>query len=442
MDMLKGSIADKLLLFTLPLAAGSILQQLFNAADIAVVGRFVGNSAMAAVGSNAPVVELMVNLFVGISLGANVAIAQAIGRNDREEVTEAVHTSILVAVLGGLLVGAAGQAVVGAVIDLLSVPEDVRGLSALYMRIYLTGLPAVFLYNFEASIFRSRGDTGTPLAVLTISGIMNVILNVLFVAGLGMSVGGVALATVLSNLFSAGVLLLLLVRSKDIIRVELRYLRIHPGILGRILGIGLPTGVQGMLFSVANLCIQWAINLLGTTVMAGCSAAYNVEVVTYYLIASFGQACATFTGQNYGASNFERCRKILKSTLLIGGLLMVISGGIVQICGRPLLRLFSTDPAVIDAGYIRLTYINSMYIFTLLMEVMAGYMRGFGISVLPAAACLTGVCGVRVLWTLVVFTRFPSIHTVMAAYPISMFLTALPLWVIYLLRRNRAPFAA
>lgn len=316
MDMVNGSLGDKIIKYTIPLAVTGILQQLFNAADLAVVGQFAGKEAMAAVGSNAPVIGLLVNLFVGISLGSNVIIARSIGQEDNEKISRAVHTSVLVALLGGLFLAVLGELLAPGIVKLLDVPEDIYPLAVKYLRIYLAGMPVILLYNFEAAIFRSCENTRTPLIALVISGILNVILNLFFVLGFGMDVDGVATATVLSNLISSVLLFSAQVKTELAIRINPHRLRIHGDVLGQILRIGIPTGVQGMIFSFANIIIQSAVNSLGTTVMAASSAAYNLEIFAFYIMNSFGQACTTFVGQNYGASKNDRCRKTLKLCLL------------------------------------------------------------------------------------------------------------------------------
>ena len=302
LDMLSGPIWNKLPRYALPVAATAILEQLFNASDLAVVGNFTGEFrtiAVAAVGANSPVIGLVINLFVGIALGANVVIANAVGQRDGDTVRRTVHTAVLMSVIGGILVALLGQLAAGPLLGALSVPEDVLPFALRYLRIYLLGMPAILLYNFEAAIFRSVGDTKVPLQALVVSGILNVLMNLFFVAVLHMTVEGVATATVLANVFSAVILLRRLMRSDLDIRVEPRALRIHTDCMGRILRIGLPAGIQSAVFSVSNIVIQAAINSLGTVVMAGSSAAFNLELMAYYVLNSFGQACTTFVGQNY-----------------------------------------------------------------------------------------------------------------------------------------------
>ena len=301
-DMLNGSIWNKIPLFALPVAMTAILEQLFNASDIAVVGNFTGKMgtiAVAAVGANSPIISLIVNLFIGIALGTTVVIANAIGRDDRKTVHHTVHTSILMALLGGIVVTIIGELGADSILSMLNVPHDVYGQALLYLRIYLLGMPVILLYNFEAAIFRSVGDTKVPLKTLVISGIINVLLNLFFVIILKMTVNGVAIATVISNLISAIILLNKLIKTDKYIHVELKDLRIYKLSLIKILKIGMPAGIQSAVFALANIIIQAAINSLGTVVIAASSAAFNIEIFAYDILNSFGQACTTFVGQKH-----------------------------------------------------------------------------------------------------------------------------------------------
>lgn len=424
MDMINGSLGDKIIKYTIPLAATGILQQLFNAADLAVVGQFSGKAAMAAVGSNASIIGLLINLFVGISLGSNVIIARSIGQKDDAKLSRAVHTSVIVALLGGLLLTILGEFLAPGIVNLLDVPEDVYPLSIKYLRIYLVGMPVILLYNFESAIFRSCGNTRTPLIALVISGLLNVVLNLFFVLGLGMDVDGVATATVLSNLVSSMLLFAALVNTNLAIRLDPRKLRVHRDVLGQILKIGIPAGVQGMVFSFANIIIQSAVNSLGTTVMAASSAAYNLEIFAYYIMNAFGQACTTFVGQNYGAGKNDRCRKALKLCLLQSLVSTATVSGLILLFSRPLLSIFNTDPDVIAAGRIRLEYIFLAYLFSFAQEGLSGYLRGFGVSFIPAACAVIGICGVRLTWVFTVFRQSPSFTTIMQVYPLSLGITA------------------
>ncbi len=432
MDMINGSLGDKIIRYVLPLAATGILQQLFNAADLAVVGQFSGKEAMAAVGSNAPVIGLLVNLFIGISLGSNVIIAKAIGQRDNENISKAVHTSVIVALLGGLFITLLGEFLAPEVVRMLDVPSDVYPLAVKYLQIYLAGMPVILLYNFESAIFRSCGNTQTPLIALVISGILNVALNLFFVRGLGMDVDGVATATVISNLISSAILFGALMKTEMAIRIESRKLRVHRGVLGQILKIGIPAGIQGMIFSFANIIIQSAVNSLGTTVMAASSASYNLEMFVFYIMTSFGQACTTFVGQNYGAGKNDRCRRVLKLCLLQSLISTATVGGLILLFGHPLLSIFNTDPDVIETAMIRLEYILFAYLFSFAQEGLSGYLRGFGVSFIPAVCAVIGICGVRLTWIFTVFKKAPSFSTIMQVYPLSLGITAAVILVVTL----------
>ena len=444
LNMLSGSMWDKILLYALPVAATGILGQLFNASDIAVVGNFAPGdtvSAVAAVGANGPVIGLVLNLFIGIALGANVVIANAIGRGDHETVSRAVHTSIVASVLGGLLITIFGELFAVSVLEMLNVPEEVLPLAAKYMRIYLIGMPVILLYNFESAIFRSAGDTKTPLAALAISGVLNVLLNLFFVIVMRMTVEGVAIATVTANAISSALLMRKLIKSELLVKIELKKLKISWPILGRILKIGLPAGIQGAVFSLSNIVIQSAINSLGKIVMAASSAAFNIEIMAYYILNSFGQACTTFVGQNYGAAQIDRCRKAFKLCLIEGAIATACAVGITLVSGKFLLSLFNNDPEVIRLGFIRLEFIFASYIFSTFYDGMSGYLRGFGISLTPALLTMLGVCGIRVLWVATVFPKNPCFETIMQVYPISLAVNAVLIFTALMIIRPAKKYA-
>ena len=343
-DMLHGSIWNKLPLFALPVAATAILEQLFHASDVAIVGNFTGDArtvAVAAVGANGPIIGLIVNLFIGIALGANVVIANAIGCRDDNAVKRAVHTAIVFAVCGGAAVALLGQFIASPLLSILNVPEDVFPYALLYLRIYLLGMPVILLYNFEAAIFRSIGDTKVPLAALAVSGVLNVLLNLFFVIVLHMTVNGVAIATVAANAVSAALLYVRLTRTDKCVRVERKALRIDGASLKRILSIGLPAGVQSAVFSFANIVIQSAINTLGTVAIAASSAAFNVEILAYDVLNSFSQACTTFVGQNYGAGQIKRCKKTMQLSFLEGAIATFVSVVVLLLSARSLLAIFN-----------------------------------------------------------------------------------------------------
>lgn len=383
LDILHGSIRNKLPLYALPVAATGILEQLFNAADIAIVGNFASANrtvAIAAVGANSPIIGVILNLFIGISLGTNVVIANAIGRKDRKAVEQAVHTSILAAFIGGLIVTLLGELFIENILTLLNVPSDVFPYALLYIRIYLLGMPVIFLYNFEAAIFRSTGDTKVPLWALAFSGVLNILLNLIFVIFFRMTVNGVAIATVISN-----------------------------------------------------VVIQSAINSLGTVVIAASSAAFNIEILVYYVFNSFSQACTTFVGQNYGAGQIKRCKRTFLLCLTEDSITSVAAIILILCSGKFLLSLFNRDPQVIAIGYSRLLIIFTAYIFSMLYEVMSGYLRGFEISFIPAVLTTIGVCGIRVAWVYTAFPKNRTFHTLLLAYPISLSVTALLILIALLI---------
>lgn len=423
-DMLEGSLWRSIFRFALPLAVTGILQQLFNAADIVVVGRFVGKNAMAAVGSNAPLINLLVTLFVGISLGANVIMAQFAGSHDIKRIQQAVHTSVLIALAGGVLVTAIGELAAGPVLRALSVPDEVMGMSLTYLRIYLIGLPVIMLYNFEAAISRSQGDSRTPLICLAVSGIVNVCLNLFFVCIVGMTAGGVALATVIANLLSSVMMFLFLRKGPEATRIHLQSIRLHRHVLKKILYIGIPSGIQGMMFSLANIIVQSAINGLGATIMAASAAAFNIEVIAWFIINAFGQACMTFAGQNYGAGRSARCKKVLRTSIMEDILFTLIACSLILLFGKEILGLFNRDPGVISNGYLRLLIVFSAYAFTLIIENVSGYMRGFGMSMVPAMTAMICICGIRLLWIFFIFPLRPTFSTVMIVYPVSLAINA------------------
>ena len=438
--MLHGSIWDKIPRFALPVAATAILEQLFNASDIAVVGNFTGDArtvAVAAVGANSAIIGLVVNLFIGIALGANVVIAHAIGQGDRETVHKAVHTSVVVALLGGVLVALLGELVAAPLLGLLNVPEDVFPLALLYLRIYLAGMPVILLYNFEAAIFRSVGETKIPLIALFSSGILNVALNLFFVAVLGMTVNGV----VISNAVSALLLYRRLRRTDMDIHLDPKALRIDLAVFKRILRIGLPAGIQSAVFSVSNIIIQSAINSLGTVVMAASSAAFNIEIITYDILNSFSQACTTFVGQNYGAGQIGRCKRTMLLCMAEGLVTLAAAIALILSFGKPLLSIFNNDPEVVATGYIRLMMVTLSHTFSLLYEVMSGYLRGFGISLTPAILTMVGVCGIRIAWIQFVFPMSRTFRTIMTVYPVSLCTTMLLLAAVLIYRPSRR-FAA
>ena len=441
--MINGSIWNKLIQYALPVAATGILEQLFNASDLAVVGNFTGEAktvAVAAVGANSPIVGLLLNFFIGIALGANVVIANAIGKKDEKTIHKAVHTAVITAVAGGVLVAVLGEVLIGYLLQMLNVPEDVFPYALLYIRIYLLGMPVILLYNFEAAIFRSVGETKTPLKALAVSGVLNVVLNLIFVIVFKMTVNGVAIATVLSNTVSSMLLLIKLIRTDSVIRIRRQELAFDTEVFVKIIRIGLPAGVQSAVFAVANIVIQSAINSLGTVVIAASSAAFNIEIFVYDILNSFSQACTTFTGQNYGAGQLKRCRKVLILCILEDAVATISGIILVLIFGKTLLSVFNNDPQVIEIGYTRLLMVFSAYTFSMLYENMSGYLRGFGISLAPAVLTTIGVCGVRLLWIFTVFPMHRTFTAIMMAYPLSLSATAVLIFIALMVYRPSRKF--
>lgn len=437
-DMLTGSLWDKLLWYALPVAATAVLEQLFNASAIAVVGNFTGELrtvAVAAVGANGPIVSFLVTFFIGISMGANVVIAQAVGRRDEGTVRRASATALVLALIGGVMTAAAGEWLAPHVLAALSVPEEAFPHALLYLRIYLLGLPFIFLYNFEAAVFRSVGETKVPLRALLFSGALNAVLCLFFVIACGMDVDGAALATVLANLAAAGILLHRLMKTDEWIRIELSRLRPDGEILRKILRLGFPAGMQGGVFCAANIIIQGAINSLGTVVIAASTAAFSLEILVYFVINAFGQACMTFTGQNYGAGKIARCRRVLFLSLAEGAAFALVSMAVILGAGDFLLALFTDDPEVIACGYIRLILVFVSYPFTVCYETMSGYMRGFGISLAPAVTTTVCITVIRIAWVIFVFPKDPTFTTIMWVYPVSLAATAAAIFAALLWTR-------
>jgi len=441
MDMLHGPVARKMLVFALPVALTGLFQQLFTAADIFVLGRFVGKEAMAAAGNNIPAISLIINLYTGLALGANVVIARCIGSGDRNGTRSAVQTAVLLSLISGIAIAAMGIPLSRTVTELLGVPEEVFTMSEDYLRIYFYGIPALAFFNFAAAILRSRGDTRTPLFALIQSTILNIVLNLAFVKA-GWGLGGVVWATDIANYWAAVFLFIGLIRTPGSVRLVLAGMRADMGHLKEILRIGLPAGLQSAVFAISNIVIQSAINSLGKVVMAASSAAYNIEVFAYDVMNSYNQACTTFVGQNYGAGQIRRCRKTLYLCLIEDAVSLGATVALVLLTGHFLLSIFNNDPQVIALGYDRLKIVFFAYIFSLLYEVMSGYLRGFGISLVPAALTALGVCGIRIAWIHFVFPQHPTLQTIMTSYPVSLSATALMIFIALLCYRPARKHAA
>jgi len=430
MDMTEGALLPKVLLFSLPLIASGILQLLFNAADMVVVGRFAGKEYLAAVGSTGSLINLMVNVFIGLSVGGSVAVAKSFGAGDPAAVHKAVHTAMSLAVIAGVVVGLIGFIFCRPLLKLMDNP--VLDLATTYMKIYFLGMPFNMIYNFGASILRAVGDTRRPLTYLTIAGVVNVVLNLITVVLLHMNVAGVAIATVASQAVSAVLVVACLMRSHGVVHLDVKELRIHKRQLIDIARVGLPAGLQGSLFSISNVLIQSSINSFGEVVVAANSAGSNLEGFVYTAMNAIHQAALTFASQNLGAGKIRRVRRsmwVCIATVTVIGLVM---GNLLYMCGEPLLSLYLDDPTAIDPltgitvleyGMKRLFYLVPLYCLCGLMDVMVGTLRGIGYSVMPMIVSLTGACLFRVVWIMTIFAANPTLDILYVSYPISWALT-------------------
>lgn len=437
LDILHGSIWNKALKFAIPLALTGMLQQIFSATDVAILGRFVGPHAMAAVGSNAPLVSLLINTFVGIAIGANVVIANYIGQGDEKRIEKATHTALVMSLVCGAVVAVAGLFIAEPAVELLGVPEEVASYSVLYLKIFFAGSPFVMLYNFEAAIFRSVGRTQIPLIALTAGGILNVCCNLLFILKFNMTVDGVAYATVMANILSSLILMFFLRREKGPTRLDFRKLRIDKSIVIRILKIGIPSGLQSAVFAVSNLCVQSAVNSLGADVMAASSAAFNVEIFSYFIINAFGQTCVTFVGQNYGAGNNKRVRESFKQITIVSEIVTVFVMAFILLTMDQLLGLFSKDPTIIALGTVRVKYLMIGEWINVVMENISGVLRGMGKSLQPALVMLFAICGTRIAWVYTIFAHTKSWEVLCSVYPVSWVIAVTILIVIYIRTRRK-----
>ena len=402
LDMVSGPILPRLITYAIPIILSGVLQLLYNAADIVVVGRFVGKTSLAAVGSTSALINLQVNLFVGIAVGARVVIAQYYGAKDERAVKEATHTSVVVALISGLVLTAIGTFCSRFFLELMSTPDDVIDLSTEYLKIYFLGMPASLMVNFGTSILGAAGDTKRPMYIMMGSGIINVGLNLLLVISFGLGVAGVAIATTVSQYFSAVLILCCLIFTNDFYKLSVKQLRIHWDKLKKILAIGIPAGVQGMIFSISNVIIQSSVNAFGSTVVAGNSAAANVEGFVYTSMNAISQATLTFTGQNVGAHKPKRIARVYLDSLGLVTVIGLVMGALMYTFSAPVLSLYTVDPSVIRCGQLRIFWICLPYFFCGIMDVSAGALRGMGHSVLPMLVTILGVCGIRIVWIAVV----------------------------------------
>lgn len=432
MDMLNGGIAGKLIMFAIPLACSSILQQLFNSADVAVVGRFAGDKALAAVGSCVALVGIFVNLNVGLSVGPNAVLANLIGQQQRKRINGMVHTILTFGVLAGIVLMFTGMAVARLVLEASGTPASVIDEALLYIRIYFISIPFMVIYNFGSAILRSYGDSRRPMYYLLASGTVNVILNLIFVICFSMGVEGVAIATLISNIFSAALVLIHLYRREDEFQFRFHQMRIEKNNLKKILIIGVPAGIQGAIFSVSNVFIQSGINSFGENAIAGSSLALNFEYFTYDIAVAFAQAAVTFTGQNYGAGNLKRCKKIFWECMLFGIGFTQILCIIFMIWDDFFVGIYTTSTAVAAFGLSRLHHVCSLEGLTATYEVESAALRGMGKSLEPSIITVLGTVVFRVIWLLTVFKMVPTYEMLMNVYVASWIFTGGLLLLIYL----------
>ncbi len=421
-DMLHGPLVGKILLFTLPIALSSMLQQLFNAADLAVIGLFDDANALAAVGTNTELVALIVSVSTGLAVGANLLIANMIGRNETNKLREAIQTAILLALIIGIAVCAIGQFVCNPVLKLMQTPSALLNEATLYLRIYLIGYPFLLLYDFVSAILRARGDSRYPFIALTFSGIVNVGLNLLFVAVFRMGVAGVAIATMISTMLSAVLVIWYVIRDQSLC---IRSFYLTHTTVTKIMMIGIPAAAQGAVFCFANIFIQATVNTFGETAIAGSTIAMNFEYFTYYIITAFGQAATTFTGQNYAAGKLFRCRHILILSLGLSLLLSSIPIFAIVCCRSYFSGLFTQDTAVIENAAVRILCILMFEPLCNLYEIPAGCLRGRGHSLYPAVATMLGTCAFRVLWIFTFFRLNPTLSMLYHVFPLSWIATIL-----------------
>ena len=434
-DLPSGPLTIKIIKFIIPLMLTGILQLLYNAADSIVVGHYDGSSALAAVSSVGALINLLVNAFMGLSVGAAVVVAQDYGAKDYEGVSKTVHTSYLISIIGGIVVGAIGLIFSRQFLIWMESPEDVLPLSTEYLMIYFAGTPANMAYNFGASILRSVGDTKRPLYFLTISGLVNVVLNLVLVIVFHMGVAGVAYATIISQILSAVMVIVYMMKSKDCVRFVPKKMRIHGDKLKKMLYIGLPAGFQGTVFSLSNVVIQSAVNSFGSLVMAGNGAASSLEGFTYTAMNSVYQASLTFVGQNVGAKKYDRINKVQGVCLVLVTIIGLVFGVTTYCLGEPLLSIYlPNDPEAIPYGIIRMSYIALPYFLCGMMEVMVGGQRGMGMSFIPMINALLGSCVLRIVWISTVFAADPTLFTLYISYPISWAVTTLAHAVFYFIK--------
>ena len=437
-DMLHGPLLGKIVMFALPYAATGILQQLFNSINVFVVGRFDSSHAMAAVGATTFLINLIINLFLGVSVGANAVIANNIGRRDPQAVHRAVSTTAALSLIGGAILLVVGLLVATPLLRLLGTPADVIHDSALYLNICFLGAPFFMVYNFGAAIFRSKGDTRTPLYILAVAGVINVVVSMVTVIVFHMSVAGVACAYFVSNMFSAVVITTLLWREKGEFSVRLRQIRIYRKELGDILAIGLPAGLQATVFSFSNVFVQSSINKFGYAAIAGASLSITFDTYCYYVLTAFCATAITFTGQNYGAGQVDRCRRIFRLCFLLGGASIFTANMVFVLFGPPIASVFTTDPQVVHYCTSRIYVALAFQWIATSYEIPAACMRGLGKSLAPALLTIFGTCFIRLGWIFLVLPHWYGYEHLMLCYPISWVITGVLVSSVYVVASRKA----
>lgn len=427
LDLTQGPILTRLLQFSIPIILSGVLQLLFNAADVVVVGKFAGDEALAAVGSTGSLVHLLVNLFVGLSTGTNVVAANFFGAQKKKDLHDTVHTAVLLSFVSGIIMTIVGICCTRGILILMQAPENVLNLSALYLKIYFAGITATMIYNFGSALLRAKGDTKRPLYILLLAGLINFLLNLLFVILFKMSVAGVGIATVISQTLSAVLIIMILCRENDDFKLSFRELGFNGSILGKIIKIGVPAGFQGMMFSFSNVIIQSSINSFGAYVIAGSSASSNIENFVYISMNGFAQGTLTFTSQNFGAGKYDRIKKTAWISELVVFAIGVVLGYSVIFLSPYLFPLFSKTPKTIDAAAERLFIICSSYFLCGIMDVIGYMIRGIGHSLLPMIVSMIGACGFRIIWLMTIFQleKFHKTSMIYITYPLSWILTFL-----------------
>ncbi len=445
-DMCNGSVLKNIFLYAAPLILTGFLQLFYNAADMIVVARWAGGTALAAVGSNGPLVNLIINVFVGLSVGSSVIVARYFGARDNRNLHEAIHSAMALSIICGVVTMILGVIISPWALRLMGTPTDVIDQATLYLRIYFLGMPAIMVYNFGSAILRAVGDTRRPLYILMASGVVNVALNLILVIGFSLDVAGVAIATTVSQIISAVAVVVCLTRAKGIYRLELRRMKIYPAMLSAMLRHGIPAGIQGSIFSFSNIIIQSSVNSFGSAIMAGNSAAANIEGFVYVSMNAMHQTCLAFMSQNIGAGNFDRLGKIFRRCIGCVTVVGLVVGWAIFLFGKPLLSLYTatstvsssiTPEEIINAGMVRFSIISTTYFLCGIMDVLVGALRGMGSPWMPMIVSILGVCGVRMLW---IFTVFKSLHTpesLYISYTISWIITLSVHYVCYRIVRKR-----